>query len=377
MRHSGNFGSSTSSSSIGSSSPGSGAGSSAGTGKLTGADQRRLEVLRAIVEDFVTTSEPVGSNSLISRHQLGVSSATIRNDMAMLEELGYIEQPHTSAGRVPTDKGYRLFVDQLVEVRPLSAAQRRAIDSFLGTAVDLDDVMVSTVRLLSQLTRQVAVVQYPSLTRSSVQHVELVELGLGRLLLVMIAETGRVEQRVVMIPALSSEDISSIRAELNQRVAGHAFVDVSHNVQDLGTRFSGPARAAVAAIVATLLETVVERSEERVMVGGTRNLARAGGEFSRDLEPILSALEEQMVLLQLLSEQTESTAHELAVTIGHENAELSLASASVVTAGYGNDGHEVARLGIVGPTRMDYPGTMTAVRAVARYVGRLIHGAKD
>lgn len=342
---------------------------------VRGADQRRLEVLRAIVEDFVTTSEPVGSNALVSRHELGVSSATIRNDMAALEEAGYIEQPHTSAGRVPTDKGYRLFVDQLAEVRPLSSAQRRAIDSFLGTAVDLDDVMASTVRLLSQLTRQVAVVQYPSLTRSSVQHVELVELGPGRLLLVMIAETGRVEQRVVMVPELGSDAIAVMRDELNQRVAGHSFSDVSRNVQDLAVRFTGPARAATTAVVATLLETVVERQEERVMVGGTVNLARAGGEFAQDLEPILSALEEQMVLLRLLSEQADPVSQDLAVTIGHENSELSLASTSVVTAGYGTEGNEVARLGIVGPTRMDYPGTMSAVRAVARYVGRLMPGA--
>ena len=349
--------------------------SSPGSTAARGADQRRLEVLRAIVEDFVTTSEPVGSNALVSRHELGVSSATIRNDMAALEDAGYIEQPHTSAGRVPTDKGYRLFVDQLAEVRPLNTAQRRAIDSFLGSAVDLDDVMASTVRLLSQLTRQFAVVQYPSLTRSSVQHVELVELGPGRMLLVMIAETGRVEQRVVMVPEIGPDDVAVIRDELNQRVAGHSFTDVSQNVQDLGHRFSGPARAAVAAIVATLLETVVERQEERVMVGGTVNLARAGGAFAQDLEPILSALEEQMVLLHLLSEQTGPPTDDLAVTIGHENSQLSLTSTSVVTAGYGAEGNEVARLGIVGPTRMDYPGTMSAVRTVARYVGRLIHGS--
>ena len=131
----------------------------------------------------------------------------------------------------------------------------------------------------------------------------------------------------------------------------------------------------MAAIVATLLETGVERQEERVMVGGTVNLARAGGAFAQDLEPILSALEEQMVLLHLLSEQTGPPTDDLAVTIGHENSQLSLTSTSVVTAGYGAEGNEVARLGIVGPTRMDYPGTMSAVRTVARYVGRLIHGS--
>src|SRR5204863_3629985 len=137
-------------------------------------DDRRLAVLRAIVEDYVATQEPVGSRALVERHHLGVSPATIRNDMAALEDDGYIAQPHTSAGRIPTDKGYRLFVDRLASVKPLTPAARRAIATFLEGAVDLDDVVSRTVRLLSQVTRQVAIVQYPVLSRSSVLHVEWV-----------------------------------------------------------------------------------------------------------------------------------------------------------------------------------------------------------
>ena len=137
-------------------------------------EDRKLAVLRAIVEDYVSTQEPVGSKALVERHQLGVSPATVRNDMAALEEEGFIAQPHTSAGRIPTDKGYRLFVDRLSAVKPLSAAERRAITTLLEGAVDLDDVVQRSVRLLAQLTRQVAIVQYPTLSRSTVRHVELV-----------------------------------------------------------------------------------------------------------------------------------------------------------------------------------------------------------
>src|SRR3954464_14964264 len=159
-------------------------------------DERRLAVLRAIVEDYVQSHEPVGSKALVERHALGVSPATIRNDMAALEEEGLIAQPHTSAGRIPTDKGYRLFVDRLSTVKPLSAPEKKAIATLLDGAVDLDDVVDRTVRLLAQLTHQVAVVQYPSLTRSTVRHVELVPLGSARLLVVLITNTGRVEQRL-------------------------------------------------------------------------------------------------------------------------------------------------------------------------------------
>ena len=160
-------------------------------------EDRRLMVLRAIVQDYVQTSEPVGSKALVERHHLGVSAATVRNDMALLEEEGLIHAPHTSAGRVPTDAGYRVFVDRLSAVKPLGQGERRAIGQFLEGAVDLDDVVDRTVRLLASLTRQVAVVQYPSLTRSTVRHIELVPMGSSHLMIVLIVNTGRVEQRVV------------------------------------------------------------------------------------------------------------------------------------------------------------------------------------
>ena len=135
---------------------------------------RRLEILRAIVDEYVATQEPVGSKALAENHNLGVSPATIRNEMAVLEEEGLITQPHTSAGRIPTDLGYRMFVDQLSTVKPLSAPERRAIETFLEGALDLDDVVMRTVKLLADVTKQVAVVQYPSLVKSRVRHVELV-----------------------------------------------------------------------------------------------------------------------------------------------------------------------------------------------------------
>ena len=145
-------------------------------------EDRKLEVLRAIIEDFIATNEPVGSKALAERHNLGVSPATIRNDMAVLEEEGLIAQPHTSAGRIPTDAGYRLFVDRLTELKPLSPAERRAIQTFLDGAADLDDVLHRAVRTLAQVTRHVAVVQYPLLSRSRVRHLELVSLTSSRLM---------------------------------------------------------------------------------------------------------------------------------------------------------------------------------------------------
>jgi heat-inducible transcriptional repressor len=334
-------------------------------------EDRRLAVLRAIVEDFVATREPVGSKALVERHHLGVSPATIRNDMAALEDEGYIAQPHTSAGRVPTDKGYRLFVDRLSEVKPMSTAERRAIQRFLDESVDLDDAMSRTVRLLTQLTRQVALVQYPSLSRSGVRHVELVALSTTRLLLVLIADTGRVEQRVIDLPAVLDEDtLALLRARLNAAVDGHRFVEVAEQVDCLPQSFDEGQRANVATVCATLLDLAVERDEERVVLGGAANLTRYGDNFSLGIQPVLEALEEQVILLRLLGEAAAPEA--TTVVIGHENPVEGLASASVVTAGYGSAGQAVARLGVLGPTHIDYPGTMAAVAAVARYLGRIL-----
>lgn len=335
-------------------------------------EDRRLAVLRAIVEDYVSTREPVGSKALVERHSLGVSPATIRNDMAALEEEGYIAQPHTSAGRVPTDKGYRLFVDRLSEVKPLSPAERKAIQSLLDGALDLDDVVDRTVRLLAQLTRQVAVVQYPSLTRSTVRHVELVPLGGPRVLVVMITDTGRVEQRTVDVGREPGEALlGELRARINAAAAGRRFADVGAALTPLPEAFLPDDQPLVRSVLVAVEETLREQREERLVLAGTANLARSGTDFVRSIGPVLEAIEEQVVLLKLLSELAED-ASGVGVLIGHETGQAGLSEAAVIASGYGGHGEVVARLGVLGPTRMDYPTTMAAVRAVARYVSRIL-----
>ena len=335
-------------------------------------EDRRLAVLRAIVEDYVQTKEPVGSKALVERHSLGVSPATIRNDMAALEEEGYVAQPHTSAGRIPTDKGYRLFVDRLTTVKPLSSAEKRAIHSLLDGAVDLDDVIDRTVRLLASLTRQVAVVQYPSLSRSTVRHIELVPVGGRRLLVVLITNTGRVEQRIVEVDIESGEALlGDLRARLNAAAVGRRLTDVRLAVASLPNAFPPEDRPLVRSVLDALEESLAIEREERIVMAGTANLARSGPDFLRSIGPVLEALEEQVILLKLLSEITEDLS-EVGVRIGRETENANLAETAVIASGYGGQGEVVARLGVLGPTRMDYPTTMAAVRAVARYVSRIL-----
>ncbi|SDK27849.1 heat-inducible transcriptional repressor HrcA [Lentzea albidocapillata] len=337
------------------------------------ADERRFEVLRAIVADYVSNQEPVGSKALVDRHNLGVSSATVRNDMAALEDEGYIAQPHTSAGRVPTDKGYRLFVDKLSEIKPLSQAEKRAIRSFLDGAIDLDDVMRRSVRLLAQLTRQVAVIQVPTLSRAAVRHLEVLPITPSRLMLVLITDTGRVDQRIVELGDVISEaHTAQLRGVLNQAMAGQRLAEASAKVAELPDEVPPNLRDPMLRVATVLIETLVEHPEERLVLGGTANLTRSITDFPGSLRQVLEALEEQVVVLKLLAASRDPG--RVLVRIGEENEAAEMRSTSVVSIGYGSRDNPLGGLGVVGPTRMDYPGTMAAVRAVANYVGEILTG---
>ena len=341
------------------------------------ADDRRFEVLQAIVADFVATREPIGSKALVERHGLGVSSATVRNDMAVLEAEGYIAQPHTSSGRVPTERGYREFVDRINSVKPLSNPERRAILSFLDSGVDLDDVLRRAVRLLAQLTRQVAVVQYPTLSASTVRHLEVVVLTPARLLMVVITDSGRVDQRIVELgDTIDESQAGQLRDLLSQALEGKRLSEASAAVADLasgldtGSGQGGPLGNAVGRSATVLLESLVEHTEERLLMGGTANLTRNTADFGGSLRSVLEALEEQVVVLRLLAAQQD--AGKVTVRIGHETEAEQMAGTSVVTTTYGNAGTVYGGMGVVGPTRMDYPGTMANVAAVARYIGEVL-----
>lgn len=342
-------------------------------------DDRRFEILRAIVTDYVSTQEPIGSKALVDRHQLGVSSATVRNDMAVLEAEGYIAQPHTSSGRVPTDKGYRLFVDRISEIKPLSSAERRAILSVLDSGVDLDDVLRRSVRLLAQLTRQVAVIQYPVLSTATVRHLEVVSLSPSRLLLVVITDNGRVEQRMVALGQdITDDDFALLRDMFSAALHGKRLEEASAAVAELANETPGEIRDPAIAIATVLIETLVERRDDRLILGGTSNLARSAADFAAmsggtdggGMDSVLEALEEQVVVLKLLAHTQRMGA--VTVQIGEETQTENLRGTAVVSTGYGASGTVFGGVGVLGPTRMDYPGTIASVAAVAKYVGEVL-----
>ena len=340
--------------------------------------ERSLAVLRVIVQDYVASREPVGSKSIVERHSFGVSAATIRNDMALLEEEELIAAPHTSSGRVPTDKGYRVFVDQLTDLRPLTPAQRNAIEAFLGEAVDFDDVLARTVRLLSQFTSSVALAQYPSFGSARVRHIEFVALAPTRMMIVLITDTGRIDQRLVDLPdAVDERLLGDLRTRFNAELGGVALGDAADRLQAVAGRFGSPDAAVVSAVVTTLGEQVAANRQDRLVMAGAANLARSEQDFRGSIYPVLEALEEQVTLLKLFGE-LEIEDDGVAASIGREHEASgrtstdALAETSVLATGYTASGGSTARLGVLGPTRMDYSNNMAAVRAVARYLTRLL-----
>lgn len=334
--------------------------------------ERTLEVLRAIVQDYIATKEPVASKTLVDRHNFGVSSATIRNDMAILEEEDLIAAPHTSSGRVPTDKGYRLFVDRLGEVKPLSKSEKVAIETLFAGSTDLDETLAKTVRLLAQLTNQVAMVQFPTLGKSLVRSLEFLPVTDTRLLLLLVSDTGRVEQHMIELGTFIDRVlVDEVRARLNAALVAKPLADVKTLLDGFDANFAPASRPLVIKLLAGVFETVDANRIDKLIMAGTANLSRREEDFAGSITPVLDAIEEQVVLLRLVGEM-QAEKHGVGIRIGRENTHEGLSEASLVFTGYEDQGGEVAKLGVIGPIRMDYAGNISAVRAVARYLTKIL-----
>lgn len=360
---------------------------------------RRMLVLRAVIEDYIRSQEPVGSSALAHHHDLGVSSATIRNDMAALEDEGYLVQPHTSAGRIPTEHGYRYFVDRLSTLVPLTQAQRRGITRFLGGSVSLQDTLQRGARILADITGQVAVISSPSLSKSTLRHVELVPLSASRLLAVVITDTGGVAQHTLTMPEpCTQSDLDDFCSLINADCTGLRLFTAAQRIRTLALdTLSSPRRRLAGALADALTSMADDEQTSDLYMAGTSQLAHQ--RTIGDLAPLFDALEEQVVLMRLMSTLGEDQGG-VGVAIGSETHNPGLIHAAVVSSGYGRSpeaadqtgtgkeaGSErqakgehadpVAFVGSIGPTHMDYGATMTAVRTVARYLTGLLAQDED
>ncbi len=335
--------------------------------------ERRASILRAIVTHYVTSGEPVGSKTLVERYQLPVSPATVRNEMGALEDAGYIFQPHTSAGRIPTDAGYRYFVDTGAPPFKLPAIEARKVQRFFGEPrYELEDALRQTAALLSGITDHAAVVFAPALERSVVRHVELVPLAGSRAMVVLVTNTGRVENHIVGIPdGLDEVQLDRAAEMLNRLVVDEPLEKAASKIRHAVERFPLELRDIAASVGRALEEDLTQPDAERMLLDGTSNIVHEG-KFA-DLETVrqvIGALEHRRVLLETLADALSPS--EVSVRIGSENTLEEMRSCSVVTARYGSDEQPLGSLGVVGPTRMDYRRTIAAVHEVAWNLGRML-----
>jgi len=334
-------------------------------------DERKARVLHAVVHDFIQHAEPVGSKALVERYALGVSPATIRHELADLEQQGYLSHPHTSAGRVPTDSGYRYYVDSLSGVGRLARAQEGTIARYFDGVADLEETLARTSVLLASLTEYTAMVVPPALDRSRFRHVELVALGPRVVLLILILDSGRIEKRMIELPADADPfDLEALRRQLNEALEGERLTRAGQRLGLLAERVPPDWRPVVDPIVDAIELVAGDRTSDRVFLGGQAHLARPKAFPGLEtVHALYEVLEQQMVLVRLLAAAIGS--EELAVTIGSENAIQAMQACSLVTARYPAGG-AAGTIGVLGPTRMDYLRAMTAVQAVARYLSDVL-----
>ena len=328
-------------------------------------DERKSEILKAIVQGYVRSGEPVGSKRLTEEWTLGVSSATVRADMSALEEAGYITHPHTSAGRVPTDKGYRYFVDSLTATAGLQPEQVDALEGLLLGAADLEDLLRRTSSVLSKLTRFAALVVAPRLDTSRLRHVELVGLGPQSILAVFIVDTGRVEKRMLDLDdPVAEHDVQRARHAINEAAAGLRVSLAPDVISGLAAGAPGQVRTLVEKVADAVRSSLVGSESAEVFVGGTANIA-GGGYFERleEVKRVYETLEEQVIVMSML--RSALAQGDPGVRIGRELPLVELAACSVVAARYNVGEQANGSIGVLGPTRMDYPKTMAAVQAVA------------
>jgi heat-inducible transcriptional repressor len=326
-------------------------------------DERKASILRAVVEEYIATAQPVGSAHVAAAPRIGVSPATVRNEMAYLEHEGYLVQPHTSAGRIPTDKGYRAFVDQLAGPGQLDTGRRQLVKDFFDKAHgELEDMLKDTSRLLSSVTDYAGVVVGPPHEAATIRSIQVVGLAHGVALVVAVLSNGAVEKRTLDIADdVGDERLAAVTAHLSAHLAGRTLRDLAAVIPSTGD-----------AVTDALTERAArafsqdDDDSDQMYVGGAARIASAFDAVDTVRE-VLGVLEQQYVIVGLLRDLLDRG---LSVSIGSEHGVQNLAECSIVIAPYEVEGEQAGTIAVLGPTRMNYPQALAAVAVVGSRLGQ-------
>ena len=329
-------------------------------------------ILQAIVRDYIEYAEPVGSRSLSKKYNLGISPATIRNEMADLEELGLIMQPHTSAGRVPSDKGYRLYVDQLMEIKKKADKNRVRIKSeIMEKFGELEQMLQYTSKLLSDFTHYTSIVLAPQVKKSKLKHIKLTRIEEDTILAIFMTNTGLVQNPIFKVPAgLTDDELEKISNFLNEKFSGSPLQTIETHLASALQQELNRFHQAVHSIMPEMFKALEQMSDINLFLSGTTNIFNFP-EFS-DLakaRDFLTLLEEKQMINQLIKDPDGS---ELRISIGSENQIQRAKECSIVTATYEIGEHMVGSLSVIGPTRMDYSHVIDVLEQMSRLMNQAL-----
>ncbi len=335
-------------------------------------DPRKERILRVVTDDYIKSAEPIGSRTIARKHKLGLSPATIRNEMADLEESGYLKQPYTSAGRIPSHRGYRYYVNVLMEQKELTEEELAYIESeFASKAFEHQSLLHQTVKILAQLTKYPSLILTPRLNEIKFRHIQLIPLDNTCILLLVVTDTGFIENKLVEVfVPFTPEDLNRVSAFLNSKLRGVSWSELRPTLTQLlreirsSNRFFGQA-------LETLLKVLPEKRQERVFVEGAINILEQP-EFRQveKVKPLMNMFEEEEKLLELMSRSLLRRG--LNISIGEEIQNSDINDCSVITATYEVNGRILGTVGVLGPTRMDYARVVTVVDFVAKALSRFL-----
>ncbi|MBS3909919.1 MAG: heat-inducible transcription repressor HrcA [Actinobacteria bacterium] len=326
-------------------------------------DARKKAILYVAVQEYILTAEPVSSQKLVEKYQLGVSSATVRNELATLEALGYLHQPHTSAGRIPTDMGYRYYVDGITDKPGLTHQEENSIVKlFSSINMEMEELMKETTHILSNVTSYIAVTLAPSFKKSTLKHIDLVSLSPRHVLLVLITDKGQVLKRTVSMEPFAGE-MGEIERFLNEKLQGLDSTGISA-LKDTLTLPDRDAFRTASTVINAILDIIESDERERVFLSGTAGIyGQPEFEELSKVHSLLNAIEQGYRLMQWLEDSVRT--RKVLVRIGSENTDDDMRGCSIITSGYQLDNETQGTLGIIGPTRMNYSRAISVVELIS------------
>ncbi|MGF7056366.1 heat-inducible transcriptional repressor HrcA [Brassicibacter mesophilus] len=335
-------------------------------------DERKLRVLQAIIQSYISSAEPIGSRTISKKYDLGVSSATIRNEMSDLEELGYLVQPHTSAGRIPSDKGYRLYVNRLLQSANIDFILRQDIKSILMKEIgEIDTIIQNAAKILSKVTNYTSLAIAPQLKKGQLKHIQLIPIDETKILVVIVTNSGVVKNTVLRVDnEIALEQLNMITNFLNENLRGYTIEEISSGIHEKLVNEMYSLKDSISNIVPIIIQTLDDTAEIQLYSDGVTKIFNFPeyNDINRAKE-FISFIENKNTVVDMM---LNSNFNDIEVRIGNENSYDEIKNCSVITATYSINGKTIGKIGVIGPTRMDYSNVISTVRSLSLDLNEII-----